>query len=121
MRVATQAYLKNSVEAVAFYQKAFGATLGYNERNPDNTFMHAELNVKDQPVLWLSESTAAAAPGNTMQFCVMFGSENVEAVKHAYQVLSEEGQILYPLGPSPWSECMADIIDKFGIHWYISV
>lgn len=121
MRVALQAYVKNSIEAVGFYQKAFGAALGYNVRNPDNTFMHAELNVNNENLLLLSELTGDAVIGNTMQFCVMFGSENVEAVKNAYQVLSEGGQILYSLGPSSWSECMADIIDKFGLRWYISV
>ncbi len=30
MKIGLQAYIKGSVEAVSFYQKAFGAVLGYS-------------------------------------------------------------------------------------------
>jgi len=121
MRIGLQAYLKGSIEAAELYQKAFDAELGYNERNPDNTFMHAEINRGEQNVISISESSDWAVAGKNMQFSVNFGSENEAALRRAYAVLSEGGEILYPIGPSDWSTCMADVIDKFGIRWYLAV
>lgn len=121
MRINLQAYLKGSIEAVELYQKAFGATLGYNVQNPDSTYMHAEIILNGQHIISISESEDWAISGKNMQFCITFGSENEEALKKAYEILKEDGQILYPLGPCDWSQCMADVIDKFGVRWYLSV
>ena len=121
MKITLQAYMKGSVEAVKHYQKAFNATLGYNVLNPDNTYMHAEINRKDQHIISISESEEWAMSGKNMQFCVNFGEENEEELKGAYEILVEEGQILYPLGPCDWNKCMADLIDKFGVRWYLAL
>lgn len=129
MKIALQAYIQRSVEAIEFYQKAFGATLGYNVRNADGTFMHAELYLDGQLLLSLSESGSDVGIENvkrysstdypTMNFCVNL--ENEEAVKKAYDILIEGGNILLPLGPLPWSTCCANVVDRFGVFWYISV
>lgn len=121
MKITFQAYLKGSFEAVEFYQKAFGATLGFHVQNPDNTYMHAEININEQNIISISESNDWAIAGKNMQFCITFGSENEEALRKAYEVLKEDGQILYPLGPCDWSKCMTDLIDKFGVRWYLSI
>jgi PhnB protein len=129
MKTTLQAYLHGSVAAVDFYQKAFGAALGYNEQNPDGTFMHAELYVDGELLLALSESNNDIAKENRMKysattypamnFCVSM--KNEQAVKKAYDILKEDANILYPLGALPWSSCCANLVDKFGIFWYISV
>lgn len=129
MKIALQAYIQKSAEAIEFYQKAFGATLGYNVRNADGTFMHAELYLDRQLLLSLSESGSDVGIENvrrysptdypTMNFCVNL--ENEDAVKKAYDILIEGGNILLPLGPLPWSTCCANVIDRFGVFWYISV
>jgi PhnB protein len=129
LKTTLQAYLHGSIDAVDFYQKAFDATLGYNVRNPDGTFMHAELYVDGVLLLALSESNNDIARENRMKysattypamnFCVSM--ENEQAVKKAYDILKEDANILYPLGPLPWNTCCANLVDKFGIFWYISV
>ena len=43
MNLGATLYVKNSVEAVDFYSEAFGMTLGYNVKNSDGSFLHAEL------------------------------------------------------------------------------
>ncbi|MNL89373.1 hypothetical protein D3C87_2196530 [compost metagenome] len=45
MKIDLQAYIQGTEEAVGFYQRAFGAELGYNVKNADGTYMHAELYV----------------------------------------------------------------------------
>ena len=117
------------MEAVSFYQRAFGATLGYHVLNEDGTYMHTELNLDGQNLLSLSESGSDVgketlhncSPSNypTMNFCVQL--EDIEAVKKAYEILIENGNILLPLGELPWSKCCANVIDRFGIFWYIYV
>ena len=129
MKIGLQAYLHGSRAAVDFYQKAFDATLGYHERNSDGTFMHAELYVDGELLLALSESNNEIAKENKMKYSAttypaMNFSVNLkdeQAVKKAYAVLQEEANILYPLGSLPWSTCCANLIDKFGIFWYIAV
>ena len=129
MKIGMQAYVKGSADAVAFYQKAFGAKLGYNVLNTDGTYIHAELYVDGQMLMAVSESNSSVGLENinrhsssdypTMNFGINLDSE--EAVKKAYEVLIEGGNILLPLGPVPWSTCCANVIDKFGVFWYISV
>jgi PhnB protein len=129
MKTALQAYVHGSIAAVDLYQQAFGATLGYHVRNPDGTFMHAELYVDGELLLAVSEANNTIARDNrmnysattypAMNFCVRLKDEH--AVKHAYAVLQDEANILYPLGALPWSTCCANLVDQFGIFWYISV
>lgn len=42
-----------------------------------------------------------------------------EQIKKAYEMLKEEGVVIRPLGPLPWDTCSADIVDKFGVCWYL--
>ncbi|GKX66728.1 VOC family protein [Inconstantimicrobium mannanitabidum] len=129
MKIGLQAYIQGTVEAVEFYQRAFGATLGYNVKNDDGTFMHAEINLDGQLLIALSEASSSVGIENikrysptdypTMNFSISL--ENEEAVKKSYEVLIEGGNILLPIGPLPWSACCANVIDKFGVFWYISV
>ena len=115
-RAMMQVYVKGSVDAVELYQEAFSATLISDVRNADNTFLHAELDVCGQ-IIALSETDTEKIPGNTMQFCFHYGEGHEKAVEQAYQVLKDGSQILHPLGPCFYSPCMADLIDKFGVHW----
>ena len=43
MKVAPQIYIKDSVEAAAFYQKAFGLTIGMTDMWGDGTYRHVSL------------------------------------------------------------------------------
>jgi PhnB protein len=128
MKTDFQVYVKGSVEAVELYCRAFGATLGFHEKNPDGTFFHAELTVNGQFLMALSESTndiwreyndrynAKSLPA--MQFCVSLDDE--ESVRKAFDVLKEDANILSPLGSVPWAFLCANLIDKFGVFWYIA-
>ncbi|MCK9169948.1 MAG: hypothetical protein M0P01_05990 [Treponema sp.] len=42
MTLGATLYVKNSTEAAAFYCDAFGMNIGYNARNDDGTYLHAE-------------------------------------------------------------------------------
>lgn len=40
-------------------------------------------------------------------------------IEYAYNMLSEGGVVRRTLGPLPWSVCSADVLDKYGVYWYI--
>ncbi|QPC83717.1 VOC family protein [Phototrophicus methaneseepsis] len=124
MEIGIQIYVKGSVEAVEFYQRAFRAELGYNVKHTDGTFLHAELIKDDQSFLAISEVgdnfiTEVLPKYPAMSFGIIF--DDKEAVQSAYAVLSEGAAICTPLRVLPWSDCCADLVDRFGVYWYLTV
>jgi uncharacterized glyoxalase superfamily protein PhnB len=130
MKLGATLYIKNTIEAVALYTEAFGLTLGYHEKFPDGTFMHASLLKNGQEIFAVSEShndnfvnimLTSSLEGSrpTMSYGINFESE--EEVKRAYEMLAEDGTVLLELGALPWSSCCADVVDKYGVYWYIAV
>jgi PhnB protein len=119
-------YLKNSVEAVNFYQKAFNMTLGYNVKNEDGSFLHAELMKDGNYVFAVSDfcdeeiiKAMLSTKKPTMSYEINFSND--KELTSAYSILIDGGRVLRPLGPLPWTPCSADIIDKYGVYWYIYV
>lgn len=56
MTLGATLYLENSVEAASFYCDAFGMTIGYNVKNEDGSYLHAELGKNDTGGFAVSES-----------------------------------------------------------------
>ena len=121
-RTLMQVYVKGSAEAVELYQKAFNTTLGYNVVHEDGTFYHSELNVYGQ-IISVAERTddADGITGNTMQFCLQFSKEETDLLKKAYDILTDNAKILFPLGPCDFTTHLADFIDKFGVRWCLFI
>lgn len=111
-------YVKNSVEAVELYIKAFGLELGYHVKNPDGTYFHSELYKDGEGFLSVVESANDNIGEQTVQLGITFADK--AEVQRAYTLLSEGGVIKTPIGPLPWSPCAADLVDKFGVWWYIT-
>lgn len=117
VRSMMQIYIKDSKKAVPFYQEAFGVTADNIHKNEDGSYLHAELNLFGQ-TLALSESLSEVSnSGNTMQFCLHFDESEAGIIKKAYEVLSDEAKIQFPLGPCFFSPYMFGLIDKFGVNW----
>lgn len=128
MKNYAQVYVKNSMEAVQMYCKAFGAEVTFEIKDETNrAYAHCELSVKGQPFLAASEaqdpcdvSVIHKEKWQTMTFNVFeMGSE--EAVRNAFNVLSDGGVIVNPIEEVPWSKCCATVIDKYGVCWWIAI
>ena len=126
MDLGATLYIKNSVEALAFYLDAFGMELGYNAKHDDGTFLHAELMKGEKSIFAVSENkdeeivrAMLAAKQPTMSCGINL--DNDAELRHAYQTLSEGGHVLREIGSLPWSPSSADVVDKYGICWYIYV
>lgn len=128
MKIGMTLFVKNSLEAVELYQKAFGLTLREYAKFPDGTYMHAPLYRDNQEIFAICEADSGdlvktihnAASRNIVPIAshgIDFDTE--EEVKKAYEILKEEGVVIRPLGQLPWDTCSADIVDKFGVCWYL--
>lgn len=118
-RSLMQIYVRGSVEAVAFYQRAFDAPLVASYRDADGAFMHAEIDIEGQ-ILAVAEASGKAA-GNNMQFCLQFGAGKEDVVRRAYEVLAEGAAVDWALGPCDYSPLMVSLIDRFGIYWCLFI
>lgn len=128
MKNYTQVYVKNSIEAAQTYCRAFGAEVTLEMKNEaGDAYAHSELSVKGEPFLAVAEAANPCDVGfihqkkwQTMTFNVFeMGSE--EAVKQAFEVLSDSGVVIEPIGELPWSRCCATVIDKYGVCWWIAI
>lgn len=128
MKNYTQVYVKNSVEAAQHYCDAFGAEITREFWNADRTeYEHCELSVGGEGFLALAEaanpcdvSLVHQMKWETMTFNVFeMGSE--AAVQHAFDVLSDGGVVLHPIGALPWNPCNATVIDRYGVCWWIAI
>ena len=130
MQSGCQIYVKNSIEAVAFYQKAFNANLGMNILDANGVYEHASLMFGEREILAVAEDkndTNSPLVQNgklpVMSFnCYDLGSR--EAVDQAYKVLSEDARSTEnPGGPAPlpWNEYCFYLVDKFGVYWWVAI
>ncbi|MDD2361848.1 MAG: VOC family protein [Oscillospiraceae bacterium] len=124
-RSMLQIYVKNSNQAVEFYQNAFNAKLLCNHQNPDGTVAHAELDIFGQVLAICETLEQEVVTGNSMQFCLHFGEGKEAIVKKAYEALKEDCLALTvpitALGECPWSPCLFGLIDQFGVNWCVYV
>ena len=126
MILGTTLYVNNSVDAVAFYCDAFNMQIGYNAKNNDGTYLHAEIEKDGHSIFAISESNEKVlqkAMLETEQPITSLGVnlDTDEELMHAFEILSEGGHVLRPLGKLPWSPCSADLVDKYGVCWYIYI
>ena len=128
MKTDCQIYVKDSIEAVAFYKRALNLTLGMTALNEDGTYEHASLMSGEDVILCVAESHATSPEIQEGKLPVMsfncFDLGSREAVDQAYNVLSMGARsIETPDGPVswPWNEYCFDLVDKFGVHWWIAI
>ena len=119
-RSMMQIYIKNSDQAVLFYQNAFDAILMCNYQNDDGTVAHAELDVFGQVLAICETLEKETATGNSMQFCLHFGEGKEDLVRSVIEKLSDGGKFTFH-DSTDWSPLVAGIIDKFGVNWCIFV
>ncbi len=114
-------YFKNSAEAIAFYQKVFGAT--ERMRMPDKTgrIMHAEISIGDSCIMMADENEGVGAfstehyggaPMSLMIYVDDCDTTYKEALAAGAKSLREPADQFY-------GDRMAGVADPFGFHWWI--
>ena len=101
------------------YCKAFGAEINFCIKDEKGRYERCELSVDGEGILTLSEApddcdTSKKEVWQTMAFNA-FELGSKENVQRAFDILSEGGTVLKALGPVPWNEFCADVIDKYRV------
>lgn len=119
-----------SEEAMALYEKAFGARtqfiLRYADADPkdfdmpvtgcmQNLVYHAEMTIGSQRVMFSDIIEFSPAKGTALFLTVTF--EDAEGVRKAYDVLKDGSTTIYPMKSTTYSSCFVSFVDRFGFRW----
>lgn len=126
--------VKNGTEALEFYKKVFGATVGevmYADKIPGqeknetakNIIIHAPLTVNGNTI-FLADANMDSEQnrtifGNNVALCLLYG--NKEKQKNTYDLLQGNGsKIIMELMDTFWGDTFGVIEDKYGITWQLT-
>ena len=113
--------VKNIGEAFTFYKSVFGMKdvfhHGYNilELNGRHFYSIFEVSANEHDLfieMMFKASYRILNAGIEL--------ETEDEVRRIFQLLSADGKVINPVGPRPWSACAADVIDRYGVGWFIS-
>ncbi len=119
-------------EAMALYERAFGATIKFvmryadaDERDWDRPLTddqkkmvyHAEMFIGTQRIMFSDIIEGDLSQGTSLFLVITF--EDAAGVKRAYEVLKEGSTIVHPMVSTTYSSCFVSLVDKFGIRWVL--
>ena len=109
-------------EAFDFYKNVFGMKEvfhhGYNilELNGEHFYSIFEVSAEEHD---LFIKMMFAASYRILNAGIELQTE--AEVRSIYELLTEDGQVVNTVGPRPWTPCAADVIDKYGVGWFVSM
>lgn len=128
MKLGMTLYIENSLEAVTFYQEAFGLDLGDFAKYPDGTYLHAPLYKNGQEIFAVSEAKSdnlvsavhhVSAKGLFPIASHGLDFDTEEELRRAYEILAKDGVVIRAPGKLPWDGLSTDVVDKYGVCWYL--
>lgn len=118
-----------TAEAMRFYQSVFGGDLtistfgdmGAPEGvDPEGT-MHAVLETPSGFTLMASDPPPHFQMQAGNNFSVSLSGDDDDALSGYWAGLSDGGQVLMDLTPSPWGDRFGMLVDKHGIQWLVNI
>lgn len=123
----------NAKEAIAFYEKALGATvLGAqtfgevpadpSQPLPDSAkdrIMHAHLKVGESDLMF-SDTFPGTPFKKGDQVTIALVSNDIERSKQIFAALAEGGQVHMDMQETFWSPAYGQVTDKFGVVWQVT-
>jgi len=109
--------VKSTSDAIAFYQKAFGAIEHYRMPMPDGAIMHAEIQIGDSVFFMNDEIMGAKSPQSLggSPITVHLQVEDVDALWN--QAVTAGCQVAMPLADMFWGDRYGILVDPFGHLW----
>ena len=119
-------------EAIEIYRKAFGAEIGClmrygdaNEQDMNDTWKstnkdwiyHAELLFGGQSIMMADHADLEFKPGLSLSLVVTLDTK--ADVMRAFEILSEDGSVIYPPHSTTYCPCSTNVVDRFGFGWCI--
>ncbi len=115
--------VSDGVEALEFYQKAFGAKVLVRELAPDGKLIHGRLRIGDSIVMlsdvFPGSDTASPDTVGTTTVTLHLYSKNVDALWD--RAVAAGAKVTMPLENQYWGERYGHLRDPFGHHWSLSM
>jgi len=121
--VSVYLVVKNAVEALEFYQKAFGAEVGARMPGPDGkSTMHAEMRIGNSKVMLTDENpqwgmksptTLGGSPASLHVYVD-------DADKFFNRAVEAGCTVTAPIMDAFWGDRYGKVADPFGHHWGIA-
>lgn len=115
-------------DAMALYEKAFGASVKHQLRYKDaqvvlpvdkpfeNMIYHAEMDILGTRAM-LADEIMERAPAGAPTLSLTVSLPNPKAVRDAYDVLRPGGTVVKAMRMTAFSACVVTIADRFGVKW----
>lgn len=122
-------------EALQFYAGVFGTQIVFKQTFGETTFipnvpeaakkkiMHAQLPITEAVHLMASDAVEGFGPplkvGNNFHISIV-ANDKAEADR-AFAALSEGGRVEMPIANAPWGPYFGMCVDRFDVHWMVSL
>ncbi len=121
-------------EAIAFYQRALGATVEFMMRYGDSPepppegtlppgsahkIMHASLCIGE--ARFMVADDVYSGEGGFKGFSLSLDFAEEAAARAVFAALADGGQVSMPLGKTFWSPLFGMVSDRFGVGWMVSL
>ena len=121
----------NCAEAIALYEKAFGAKVNFIDyyRNApsdsgipvsektENLVMHSDITICGSSINMSDDMGKKFCSGNMIVLNVFYDS--ADDLCRTFNILKEDGEIVVELGPQFFSPMYGSVRDRFGVHWQL--
>ncbi len=119
-------------DAIELYKEAFGAQIAcmilykdartedYNKsltHEQKNFVYHAEILISGQRIMMADDIDTPFAPSTSLFLTMTLDTK--EDVLRAFNVMKDNGTIIFPPHSTTYSSCIVNLIDKFGFRWVI--
>jgi PhnB protein len=111
--------VRDAVQAIDFYQRAFGAQLLFVHKMPDGKVMHATLKIGDSRVMLADEFPGMGTPAPpTLGGSPVVLNILVEDVDSLFKrAVAAGAKVTMPLANQFWGDRYGQIVDPFGHSW----
>jgi len=111
--------VRDAKEAIAFYEKAFGAKTRNVANSPDGKVMNAQLVIGDS-VLMLNDEfpdygSFGPQPGDRIPVTIHISSKSVDA--DFQRAIDAGAEVTMPLEDQFWGDRYGQLKDPFGYNW----
>lgn len=121
--------LRDALEAIEFYKKAFGAKVMFRQNRSDGKLMHAALKIGDSIIMMGEECPpheghekdcvrSPAELGGTTTTLYLYVKE---ADKMFAKAQKAGGDVIMPMADMFWGDRMGMLRDPFGHSWAVAV
>jgi predicted 3-demethylubiquinone-9 3-methyltransferase (glyoxalase superfamily) len=108
-------------EAMNFYTSLFDQSeINSVVRHEDGTILHATFALKGQKFMCI-DSKVKHNFTFTPSLSLFVTCDTEKEIDELFEKLSQDGQVLMPLAPSPVSKKFAWVTDRFGVSWQLNL